>query len=466
MTAGLLALVEPAVPELRLGDPAPQDRPLRTLAGAHQRDRLRFPPQRRVRRPVPAVVETPRRVEAALLLEHGDRPFGGRHRHRAGIAAEGRRQEVGVPEHRLALREVRDGPARGVRRGRARRRGEVRGGARTLRLAGMRVDGFGGEPERPRLELPGLAQRDRVHVALGRPRHQGGARRKVRVLGRRAEAALGHRRLDHLAGDARDLEAPVRVRLLDRVAEVLQPAGELRPVDRADCHLLPVEAVVDHRPPFAVLALDHVGDHAMGMQLGIEVARSVVAESRGHHLLVTCADHRTRRLVLDPGPDGVLLDPGEGLPHRLVVRVHDPPVAAHHRYERDRLRRRERDVAAGAVPDLPVRPPAAELRPVRDPALEDPPEDIRIDRTREPERLGALAGPAAGLAVCRVVLRVVAVPLVVARTLRRRGDDADRGDHYRRPFRAASETHSCACMAPTYGLRGHRTSSRRVVSYW
>ena len=38
-------------------------------------------------------------------------------------------------------------------------------------------------------------------------------------------------------------------------------------------------------PPFAVTALDHVGDHAMGVELGVEIAGSVVAESGGDNLL-------------------------------------------------------------------------------------------------------------------------------------------------------------------------------------
>ena len=195
------------------------------------------------------------------------------------------------------------------------------------------------------------------------------------------------------------------------------PFGQLRPVDCADRHLALEQPVVDHRPPLAVFALDHVGDHAVRVELGIEVARGVVAEGRGHHLLAADADHGARRLVLYPGPDGVLLDPGKGLAHRPVVRVDDALVAAHHREQRDRLRRRQCDVAAGAVVDLAVFAAPAELGAVRDLALEDLAEGIRIDRTREPERLRALAGPAAGLFVGRVVLGVVAVALVVARTL-------------------------------------------------
>ena len=111
----------------------------------------------------------------------------------------------------------------------------------------------------------------------------------------------------------------------------------------------------------------------------------------------------------------------------MVVRLNDPSVAAHHREQRDRFRRGEGDVAAGggagcrpSLPRLPSCGPSGTL-PSR-----MPPEGVRIDRPREPERLGALAGPGARLPVCRIVLGVVAVPLVVARALRRRGNLADR----------------------------------------
>ena len=332
-----------------------------------------------------------------------------------------------------------DRPAHGFACGVARLREEVGRRLVAHRLPGVRVDGLGLKSEHRRLELPGLLQRKLVHIALGRPRHQCRARGKVPVLARRAEAAFRHRRLDlrapcrerldHVAGHAGDLKAPVHMGLVDAIAQFPESVGQLRAVDRADRHLVAVEAVVDHGAPLAVAALDHVGDHTVRVELGIEVARGVVPEGRGDHFLAARADHRTRRLVLDPGPDGVLLDPGQRLAHRLVVRVDDPVIAAHHREERDRLRRRQGDVAARAVLELPVRAAATELRAIGNLALEDPAEGVRIDRARESERLRPLAGPAAGLAVCGVVLGVIAIALVVGRALRRGGDDTDRGYH-------------------------------------
>ena len=163
----------------------------------------------------------------------------------------------------------------------------------------------------------------------------------------------------------------------------------------------------------------------MRVQLGVEVARGIVAEGRGHHLLAAHADHGPRRLVLHPGPDSVLLDPREGPAHRPVMRLDDAPVATYHREQRDRLWRREGDVAAGAMMELPVLAAAPELRPVRHLALEDPAEGVRIDRPREPEGRRTLARPAARFPVRRVVLGVIAVALVVAGTLGGRRDLAD-----------------------------------------
>ncbi|MCY4123454.1 MAG: hypothetical protein OXG72_21310, partial [Acidobacteria bacterium] len=64
----------------------------------------------------------------------------------------------------------------------------------------------------------------------------------MRIVLRFAETAFGHRGLDlrparrigvdHFAGDARDLEAPVGMGFLDPVAEIAETPRQLRPVDR------------------------------------------------------------------------------------------------------------------------------------------------------------------------------------------------------------------------------------------
>ena len=93
------------------------------------------------------------------------------------------------------------------------------------------------EPEIRRLLLPHAPELLAVDVALRSPGHQRRALGKARAVGGASETALGHRRLDlgaargerihDLARHARDLEAPVRMRLLDRVSESAKPAREL-----------------------------------------------------------------------------------------------------------------------------------------------------------------------------------------------------------------------------------------------
>ena len=157
---GLLALVEPAPVELRLRHPAPHDGLLRALAGAHALDRLGFPCERRVRRPVPAMVEALRRMEPALVFERGDRALRGCHRHRAGFAAERRGEEVAVPEHRLALREVLDRPARGVPGNAVRMREEVGRGAIPFGPVGH---SRGWRRRRTRASTPGASRSPAAH---------------------------------------------------------------------------------------------------------------------------------------------------------------------------------------------------------------------------------------------------------------------------------------------------------------
>ena len=108
--------------------------------------------------------------------------------------------------------------------------------------------------------------------------------------------------------------------------------------------------------------------------------------------------------------------------------VHDAGVAADQGGERDRLRRGKGEVAAGTVEDLAVPAATPELGagPVRDLAFKHGPEDVRIDRPFEPELLRALAEPGARLPVFRIVLRIVAVVLVIARALGGRAESPDR----------------------------------------
>ena len=141
----------------------------------------------------------------------------------------------------------------------------------------------------------------------------------------------------------------------------------------------------------------------MGVELRVEVARGVVAEGGGHHLLPALAHHLAGLRVLEPHLDRVALDPGKGRLDRPVVGVDDVSVAADQRRERHGFGGREGDIAAGTVDEFAVPVPAPELAPgaVRHLALEHGPGDIRIDGAFEAERARAPAEPAARLPVSR-----------------------------------------------------------------
>ena len=134
--------------------------------------------------------------------------------------------------------------------------------------------------------------------------------------------------LDHRARYARDLEAPVGVGLLYAIAQRLQASRQFGPVEGADEHFGGIEPVIGLGAPFAVRALHHVGDHRMGVELGIEIARGVVAEGGDHGLLASGTDHAAALGIHRPGLDGVVLDPGEGSAHGGVMCRDDPLVAA------------------------------------------------------------------------------------------------------------------------------------------
>ena len=328
------------------------------------------------------------------------------------VPGERGREQVRAREHRLALREMRDGPGNRFMGRRWRRRAFVPAAFGRQRFLAFRPGGAGGPgpnigsrlafprpparrpSPRPRRPAPSHRSRDRrpgaatphlelvaVDVALRGAAHQRRALGKPRIVPRRPHAALGHARLDlgapgregvdGLARHARDLEPAVAVGLLDSVAQPSEPARELAAVDGPDQHLRGVELLVGHGAPLAVLALDHVGDDGVRVELRVEIARGVVAEGGRDHPLPAGAHQpsrrrglpRTRSGVLHPGLDRVLLDPGKRCRDRPVVRVDDAAVAADERGQRDRLRGREGDVAARPVHELPVRVAAPELAP-------------------------------------------------------------------------------------------------------
>ena len=398
----LLTLVKPAAVELGLRNPALHDRLGLALAGLHQGDGLGLLRQRRVRGPVLAVPETGGGVKATVPLHRADGQFGVLDGDGAGIARKGGGQKAGMREHGRAFAEMVHRPAR------ARGRHQVAVGTVIaadedilvllhpavfgLSRRGNLDDAVGREAQFRRLARPVLPKRVLIYVPLVRPRHERRPIRKLRIVDWLSEVLRLHRRLDlgpprrecidHPARHTGELESTVRMGLLNLVSEVRQPPCQLRPVDGTDGHLACVEPVIDHSPPLALAAPDHVRDDAMGMELGIQVARGVVTEGGRHHVLPAGPDHRAGGRIPYPGLDGVGLDPCEGALHGLVVRPDDPMVATDKSRKRDRLRCRQGDVAARPVVDITVLVPSAELRASRHLAFEDGGESLWINGTR------------------------------------------------------------------------------------
>ena len=88
-------------------------------------------------------------------------------------------------------------------------------------------------------------------------------------------ASISARRVEKASMTSRGTPAiskrPSGMGLLDSVAEPLQPLRQLRPVDRPDRHLALEQPVIDHRAPLGILALHHVRDDGVRMELGIEI---------------------------------------------------------------------------------------------------------------------------------------------------------------------------------------------------
>ena len=461
MTASFWPVREPAAVEFCFSDPTLHDGLCLALAGLHQRNGLRFLRKRRIRGPVFAVLEARRRVKTAVALHpmHGLLRFFDANG--AGISPQRRGKKAVMGEYRLALAEMLRRPGRAPGRY-VLAIGDViavRTEIAVIPRAEFKSCGLpradvldqvlGREAQSCCLARPVLSKRVLVHIALVRARHQRSPAGQVRIVARPAEIVRRHRGLDlraprregvdHPARHTGDLEASVRVGFLNPVSEVSKTLRQFRPVDGADGHLPAVEPVIDHGPPLAVLASDHIRDHAMGMELRIQVARGVVVEGGRHHVLPNGPDHRAGGPILYPGLDGGGLDPGEGASHGMVVRYRNPMVTTDQGGERDRLWRGQSDLAARPVVDVPVLVPSAELGPAWHLAFEYGGEGIGIDRTREAQGSGALARPGARLPVRRIVPGVVAVALEIGDALGGRCNLADRGYHRCRPARPSQQ---------------------------
>ena len=198
-----------------------------------------------------------------------------------------------------------------------------------------------------------------------------------------------------------------------------------------------------------------------------------MAERGRDHLLIAGPDHRPRGGVAHPCLYGVLLDPAERRHDRLVVRLDDALVAAHHRHQADGLGRAQRHVPARPVHDAAVDLLAPETAPALacpgpDPgnlAFEHRPEALGIDRPGEAERRRALARPGAGVPVRGVFPGVIAIALEIAHTLRRRGDLAD-GRYHRRGAPGGTDSWALRLsIRARYAPAGRRTRAERTVSF-
>ena len=239
---------------------------------------------------------------------------------------------------------------------------------------------------------------------------------------------------------ARNLEArhPAYHRRRRRVAHLLEPASQLVTVVRPNQLLRALQGGELGASPAPRAVAGHVRDHAVRVQLRVEVATRTVTEGRRHQPVGLHPGALAGGGIISAGLEQLRLDEVEGCAHRLVMRPHHPRPGAGARenqgLERYRLRCREGHVDAGPVLVRPVPEPPEPQPAPRHMTLEHLLESLRFDRSVQPERRGGLAVPAARLAVLGVVLRVVAVGLEV---MHRRGGHLEAGDgrdHDRAPF--------------------------------
>ena len=278
------------------------------------------------------------------------------------------------------------------------------------------------EPELVRTLAPLRDQRREPDVDLSPSRVQ---RRHLGKLGRVGEPVRlepgedlpppAGERVEQRPVVARNLEPrnPPHERRRDSVAERLKPLGEGVPVVRADELLAPPQLRGLKTPPLPVGIARHVREHRVRVQLRVLVAARQVPESGRDHALGANARAAPRRRLVAPGLQQLRFDPVEGLAHRLVVRPYHPALAEHERFERDRLRSRERDVEPRAVLVLAVAHPTEPKTSVRDVPREHLLEALRAHVPAKAKDRRRSSMPEARSSVLGVVLRVVPVALEV-----------------------------------------------------
>ena len=163
-------------------------------------------------------------------------------------------------------------------------------------------------------------------------------------------------RVEKVLAVAREFESrrpPDELRC-DREAQSHQPRRKLVAVIGADQLRIPPDQGRLHAPPGPRPGPRHVGQDAVGMELGVEIPARQVPESRNCHALSRNPRPLPCLRVPAAGLKQFLLDPVERLVHRLVMGADDPPVAPDQRFERDRLGGGQRDVPARTVHMLAV----------------------------------------------------------------------------------------------------------------
>ena len=163
-------------------------------------------------------------------------------------------------------------------------------------------------------------------------------------------------RVEKVLAVARELESrhPPDEPRRDREAQPHQPRRKLVAVIGADQLRVPPDQGRLHAPPGPRPDPRHVGQDAVGMELGVEIPARQVPESRDCHAVGRNPRPLLCLRVPAAGLKQFLLNPVERLVHRLVMGADDPPVAPDQRLQRDRLGGGQRDVPARAVHMLAV----------------------------------------------------------------------------------------------------------------
>ena len=370
----------------------------------HPCDDLLLGPERPPRGEVPGL----RPDQVAVLLQPPDRRSQLHMRMTSRITAQCRRQKVGGTEHAVPLLQVVEGLPGRLERREARRR------PRQLPLLPVETDGTGitREPERLRLPLPHLREHLPAGFVLLLPRRQ---RRPSGVLRRVVDALRLHVAEDILPPGREGVEEGVRIsreleprqpahrRRRQHVAEFRQFPRQFVPVPGPDQPAVAVEQRRLDAPPRPVPVPCHVGDHRVGVKLGIVVAARHVAEGGRDHAVGRLAWPSSGRGIVTPCLEELRLDPVERRPDRPVMGAHHPFVALEQRLERDRFRGGEGQVPSRAVLVLARDHPSKPDVGSRDMAGKDGDEFPLAHALRQAEGFRSASVPAIGRPVGGII---------------------------------------------------------------